>query len=138
MRSLGMTPIRFFALTVHRPSLMHHLGSASGVGRSEWLKESVQGGRPCPPDLLRCAVVVVHDLVPRLKRGQGIDSCYEVVTGRGIQGLQFVGEALANLVRLHRPDGTQPFVNIWKLWSFSPGLAAHRSGRFIQLCPAVN
>ncbi len=138
MRSLGMTPIRFFAFTVHRPSLMHHLGCASGVGRSEWLEESVQGGRPCPPDLLRCAVVVVHDLVPRLKRGQGADGCYEVVTGRGIQGLQFVGEALANLVRLHRPDGTQPFVNIWKLWSSSPGLAAHRSGRFIQLCPAVN
>ena len=133
-----MTPIRFFACTLHHPSLLHHLGCASGVGGSEWLEESVHGTRPCPPDLLRCAVVVVHDLFPGLKRGQGADGCYEVVTGRWTQGLQFVGEALADLICLHCSGGMQLFVKIWKIWSSSPGLAAHRSGRFIQLCPAVN
>ena len=138
MRSLGMTPIRFFACAVHRPSLLHHRGCGSGVGISGWLEESVQGGRPCPPDLSRRAVVVVHDLVPRLKRGQGVDGCYEVVTGRGTQGLQFVGEALANLICLHCPDGMQLLVKIWKVRGSPPGLVAHRFGRFIQLRPAVH
>ena len=81
--------------TVYHPSLLHRLGCASSVGRFGWLEESVHGGRPCPPDLLRCAVVVVHNLVPGLKRGQGADGCYEVVSGRGTQGRQFVGKALS-------------------------------------------